>query len=217
MGEPTVHFATVFMAFFAIMNPVANAPLFLSLTGDLDEPVRRAVALRAVLLSFVIVAVFAIGGRTIFSVFGITLPAFRIAGGMLVGMVGFHMLQGEHSSVHSTSDQDNENSRDAALGIAVTPLAMPVLAGPGTIATAMNFAADSTLPEVVRVMAAFGLMCGVTFVAFLGARWLSAVLGRNGLNVVTRLMGLILAVVGVQMLIEGVRGAVAMSVPAGGP
>jgi len=93
--------------------------------------------------------------------------------------------------------------------MAITPLAIPVLAGPGTIATAMNFAAESTFIETVRILTAFGLMCVITFIAFVGGERLAKILGQNGIKVVSRLMGLILAVIGVQMLIEGVRGAIA--------
>jgi len=211
MDNAAVHFGTVLVAFFAIMNPIANAPLFLALTEGVEEDVRRQVALRAVALAFLIVAVFAIGGRTIFDLFGITLPAFRIAGGGLVALVGYHMLQGKTSEVHSPRDPVGEESADAALGIAVSPLAIPVLAGPGTIATAMNYASESTIPEVVRVLAAFGLVCVVTWASFLGAPTLTRFLGKNAIDVITRLMGLILAVVGVQMLIVGVRGAAELS------
>ncbi len=214
MDNSVVHFTTVLMAFLAIMNPVANAPLFISLTEGLDSRTRSQVALRAVLLAFLIIALFAIGGRTIFSLFGITLPAFRIAGGILIGLVGYHMLQGEHSSVHKPTDEDNRNSKDAALGIAITPLAIPILAGPGTIATAMSFAAESTFVEVTRVLIAFGSVCIVTWLAFISGQSITKFLGQNALKVVTRLMGLILAVIGVQMLIAGIRGAVAMT-PAG--
>ncbi len=210
MDQPAVHFSTVLMAFFAIMNPVANAPLFLGLTEGLDSSTKRGIALRAVLLAFAIVAVFAIGGRSIFQVFGITLPAFRIAGGAIVGLVGYHMLQGEQSAIHSTLDEDNESSREHALDLAITPLALPVLAGPGTIATAMNYCADASLPDVARVLAAFGLICAVTWAAFVVSEPLTRILGKNAIKVITRLMGLILSVIGVQMLIEGIRGAVAV-------
>jgi multiple antibiotic resistance protein len=209
MIQPAVHFTTVLMAFFAIMNPIANAPLFLGLTEGLDDATRRGIALRAVLLAFAIVALFAVLGREIFALFGITLPAFRIAGGVLVALVGYHLLQGQQSSVHTPSAEDNARSRDAALGIAITPLALPILAGPGTIATAMNFAADSTLPEVTRVVIAFGVVCALTWVAFVGSDSLVRFVGQNGIKVVSRLMGLILAVIGVQMLIVGIRGAIA--------
>ena len=201
MDNSAVHFFTVFMAFFAIMNPVANASLFISLTQGSDSSVRRLIALRSVVVAFIIVSVFAIGGREIFSIFGITLPAFRIAGGLMIGMIGYHMLQGEQSSFHTPSDDDNKNSRNAVLDMAITPLGIPLLAGPGTIATAMNFAAESSFVEIVNVLSAFGLMCVITFAAFVGGQWFSNVLGQNGIKVISRLMGLILAVIGVQMLI----------------
>jgi multiple antibiotic resistance protein len=209
MDNTTVHFFTVFMAFFAIMNPVANASLFVGLTQGSDSTARRLIALRSVVVAFIIVSIFAIGGREIFSIFGITLPAFRIAGGLMIGAIGYHMLQGEQSTFHTPSDDDNEKSIDAALDMAITPLGIPVLAGPGTIATAMNFSAESTFAEIVRVLTAFGIMCVITFIAFVGGQWLAKVLGQNGIKVISRLMGLLIAVVGVQMLIEGVRGAVA--------
>ena len=209
MNIVSVHFFTVFMAFFAIMNPLANASLFVSLTQGRDSTTRRLIALRSVVVAFIIVAVFAVGGREIFAIFGITLPAFRIAGGLIIGVIGYHMLQGEQSSLHTPSDDDTEMSRDTVLDMAITPLGIPILAGPGTIATAMNFSAESTFAEVVGVLVAFGLMCAITFIAFVGGQWLARVLGQNGIKVVSRLMGMILAVVGVQMLIEGIRGAVA--------
>jgi multiple antibiotic resistance protein len=208
MENSAVHFTTVLVAFLAIMNPIANAPTFIGLTAELDKGIRRRLAFRSVLIAFVIIAVFTLGGRTIFSLFGITLPAFRIAGGILVGLVGYHMLQGAESSVHTTTAEDNTKSQDAVLGIAVSPLAIPVLAGPGTIATAMSFAAESTVPEVIRVLSAFGVVCLITWGAFISGEALQRVLGQNMINVVTRLMGLILAVVGVQMLIAGIEGAV---------
>jgi multiple antibiotic resistance protein len=97
------------------------------------------------------------------------------------------------------------------LGVAITPLALPILAGPGTIATAMNFAADSTLPELALVLSALGLVCLLTLAAFLASDSLVSFLGQNAIKVVSRLMGLILAVIGVQMLIVGIRGAIAAS------
>jgi multiple antibiotic resistance protein len=211
MEDPVIHFSTVLLAFFAIMNPIANAPLFVGLTDGLDAPTRRGIALRAVLLAFAIVAVFTLLGREIFAAFGITLPAFRIAGGVLVALVGFHLLQGQESNVHTPTPEDNARSREAALGVAITPLALPILAGPGTIASAMNFAANATLPELARVLAAFAVICALTWVALIGSDSLVRFLGQNAIKVVSRLMGLILAVIGVQMLIVGVRGAVAAS------
>jgi multiple antibiotic resistance protein len=209
MDHPAVHFTTVLMAFFAIMNPIANAPIFIGITDGHSAVMRRSIALQGSVLAFALVAVFAICGREIFDAFGITLPAFRIAGGILVGLVGYHLLQGEDSSVHTPTAQDSANSRDAAFGIAVSPLALPLLGGPGTIATAMNFSAGASNPEILRVLAALAVVCLLNFLAFNSADALVRFLGQNGIKVISRLMGLILAVIGVQMLIEGIRGAIA--------
>jgi len=208
VNNTAVHFLTVFMAFFAIMNPIANSSLFIGLTEDVDSNTRRMIALRAVVVAFLIVTVFSIGGRAIFSMFGITLPAFRIAGGVMIGIIGYHMLQGEHSSLHTPTQADNEASSEAAIGMAISPLAIPVLAGPGTITTAMNFAAEASIAQIVSVLTAFAAICVLTYIAFVGSERLARVLGQNVIKVVSRLMGLILAVIGVQMLIEGIRGAV---------
>ncbi len=208
MDNSLVHFSTILMAFFAIMNPIANTPLFVALTNDVDSGMKRKIAIRSIALAFVIITVFAIAGRTIFDLFGITLPAFRIAGGALIALVGYHMLQGEQSSVHHPSEDDKAKSQDSALDIAITPLALPVLAGPGTIATAMNFAADSTMPEIIRVVGALAVICALTLVSFLMGEKITRYLGQNAIKVITRLMGLILAVIGVQMLVVGINGAI---------
>jgi len=197
------------MGFFAIMNPVANTPVFLGLTADDDAGTRRKIAAKALLISAVIIVVFCAAGKLIFELFGITLPAFRITGGMLVTLVGFHMLQGgEHSTVQHPSDEDKEKSLDAALQVAITPLAMPILAGPGTIATAMNYASAGTLTEFVVTVCSFFVLCAITYVFFVSGERLVTYIGANGVKVITRLMGLILAVIGVQMLIHGIGGAV---------
>ena len=202
---------SVFMAFFAIMNPIANTPVFLGLTAGEDASLRRNVAFHAVLSTFIIVTVFCLLGSVIFKLFGITLPAFRITGGVLVALIGYQMLHGSKSSVHHPSDDDQRDSRDAALSVAITPLAIPILAGPGTIATAMNFASTGGTLELVLTIAAFALLCVVTFLFFAFGEGLTRFLGKSGLNVITRIMGLILAVIGVQMLLDGVRGAFPLS------
>lgn len=160
-------------------------------------------------MSFVIVLVFSAAGKLIFGLFGITLPAFRIMGGILVALVGYHMLQGgEHSSVQHPSEEDKQKSLEAELEVAITPLAMPILAGPGTIATAMNFASTGGASEFIVTVGAFFVLCVISYVFFVSGERFVKYIGDNGIKVVTRLMGLILAVIGVQMLIDGVGGAV---------
>lgn len=200
-------FVTALLAFFAIMNPLSGTPVFLSLTQGESESTRKTIALRAVLLAFGIITVFAVFGKVLFEAFGITLPALRIAGGIVVFLVGFHMLQSQTSSVQHPSAGDTEAARTQELSVAISPLGMPLLAGPGSIATAMNLSAQGGISGVIATVVAFAVMCLVTYLFFRFGGDLMRRLGTNALNVISRLMGLILAVIGVQMLVMGLGQA----------
>ena len=139
--------------------------------------------------------------------FGITLPAFRIAGGALVILIGFQMLHGAPSRVHHPSAEAAEQTRETQLSVAVSPLAMPILAGPGTLATAINFSSTSRISDIVITVTDFAALCLITYAFFLTGERLVTFIGKSGVNVVTRMMGLILAVIGTQMVIEGMHGA----------
>ena len=199
-------FGLAFMAFFAIMNPVSSLPVYISLTDDDDEATAKAVARKGLLIAFGIIVMFALGGRYIFEMFGMTLPALRLAGGALVFLIAFHMLQGQHSAVQHPPAGDAGAGSDK-LGVAVSPLATPLLAGPGTIATAMNLSAHEAPVNTLITIAAFALLCLITYVLFVYGKTLVRLLGQSAMNVMTRMMGLILAVIGAQMLIAGVQGA----------
>ena len=207
MKSQILQAGTVFMGFFAIMNPIANVPIFLGLTEGEEQQTIKAVASRSLLLAFLIVVIFAIAGKVIFELFGITLPAFRITGGLLVFLVGMQMLHGIQSSVHQLNEADRQKSREAALSIAVSPLAMPILAGPGTIATAMNFSARGGFQEMIVTIAAYAVLCVITYVFFVFGEKFVTYIGAGALGAITRIMGLILAVIGTQMAIEGLQGA----------
>ena len=201
------HSITVFLAFFAVMNPIANAAAFVGLTGNQDKAARKKTALKSIVTAFCIILFFCILGKTIFELFGITLPALRITGGVLIFLVGFHMLQGQPSKMHLPQKDPAEDNPTDETNVAISPLAIPILAGPGTIATAMNYSATGSHAENAITIAAFPLLCVITFLAFLSGDRLIQILGRSGMDVVTRLMGLILAVVGTQMLIQGIHDA----------
>jgi len=196
------------MGFFAIMNPLANTPVFLGLTSGETPAVQRAIARRALLISFVVVVVFCAAGSLLFKLFGITLNAFRITGGLLVFLVGFHMVQGDQSRVTHPSDRDNAKSREAELDLAISPLAMPILAGPGTLTTAVNFASTGGVIQFVITVSAFLLLCLITYACFVSGERFVRYVGESGLKVITRIMGLILAVIGTQMVLEGIAGAI---------
>lgn len=203
MGDLVGHILNVFLGFFAIMNPVANTAVFIGLTGDESESEKKLIARKSLLVAFCIVAAFALLGNMIFHLFGITLPALRVTGGILVFFIGYNMLNGERSKMHKPRGEDHTTDD----GVAISPLAVPILAGPGTIATAINFSSAGGWAETVITIAMFALLCVITFFFFVGGQKVVSTLGKGGLNIVTRLMGLILAVIGIQMLIEGVAGA----------
>ena len=207
MDATLTHAVTVFMAFFAIMNPIAGVPVFLSLTSDDNEETAKSVALRSLMVAFAIVAIFSVAGKLIFDVFGLTLPAFRVTGGIIVFFIGLHMLQGNQSSVQHPSEEDKQDSLDAALSVAVSPLGTPLLAGPGTIATAMTFSAGGGIAAMLVTISVFAVLCLITYVFFVFGGKLVAYVGSSALGVVTRMMGLILATIGTQMVIEGLREA----------
>lgn len=203
---PVLIVKTLF-AFLAIMNPLANTPIFVGLVGNFDEPEKRAVARRSVLTAFVVVAAFSVAGKFIFELFGLTLPAFRITGGILIFWVGFELLQGRFSKMQTPSAENRDASRDSVIRVALTPLAIPILAGPGTIATAMNFASGGSILAVVTTVAIFGIMCLVTYLFFVYGRKFIEFLDAGVVAIISRLMGLILAVIGTEMVILGVQGA----------
>ena len=188
------------------MNPIANTAAFAGLAGDRDKVEQTKIAAKALLITFFVILAFSILGKTIFHLFGITLPALRITGGILVFLVGYHMLNGAGSSLHSAEDSD-----DSSADIAVSPLALPLLAGPGTIATAMNYSASGGLEGIVVTVSVFAALCVIAFFCFVFSSNILAVIGKSGLSIVTRLMGLILAVIGTQMVIVGITGAIQLS------
>ena len=194
----------IFLGFFAIMNPIANTAVFVGLVSDENKASQEKIASKSLLISFTIILAFAILGKTIFHLFGITLPALRITGGFLVFIIGYQMLHGETSKMHKSRDNNDAD-------IAVSPLAVPILAGPGTIATAMNYAADGGWLAISTTIIMFALLCIITYLCFIFGQRLVQGIGNSGLRIVTRLMGLILAVIGTQMLIEGIHGAIRLT------
>jgi multiple antibiotic resistance protein len=201
MSEIFQHIIVIFLGYFAIMNPLANTAVFVGLTESLSSKDRYKIAKRALILTFVIIVLFAVLGKALFHFFGISLPALRIAGGVLVSLIGYHMLHGESSSLHKGSDSSPDD-------IAISPLAVPILAGPGTIATTISYSASGNWSDIIITILVFMILCIITYVCFISGERILAIIGKNVLNIVTRLMGLILTVIGVQMIIEGVAGAV---------
>jgi len=190
---------TVFTGFFAIMNPIANTPIFLGLTDGQTDAEKKKIARTASLTAFIIVVSFVIVGKYIFDLFGITIPAFKMTGGILLFYVGFEMLQSKKSKIHHQENVEVDE------GVAVSPLAIPILAGPGTIVTAMNNVTDANLLHIAIVVVIFGVMIGLTYLAFTLSERIVEKIGENLITVIGKIMGLILAIMGTGMTVEGIK------------
>lgn len=201
---------TVFAAFLAISNPIASTPIFLSMTADVTDEMRRAIAFRAVAVAFMIIAGLCVTGNMIFALLGITVSALQLAGGAIAFVMGFRMLQGDSSAVQSPRMNGVDAlDVDTTMDMAISPLAVPILVGPGTIATALSYTGHGDPARVVLTIAAFAVLCLVTYLLFIFGKPLVKYLGRSGIRALNRLMGLVLAVVGVQLLLKGIEGVVA--------
>ena len=191
-----------FMAFFAIMNPISNLPAYMALVADDSQKISRKIAFRSLLIAFVIVTVFIFSGDLIFKVFGITIVSFRIAGGILVAVIGYHMINGNHSPSYKGMEQQAVNSDP--MSIAISPLAMPLFAGPGTITTALSLANGGLRNQLITVVA-FALLCVITYLLLRSAKQIAGFLGKNLMKIITKMMGLLLFSIGIHMIIVSVQ------------
>ena len=195
-------FFYAFMAFFAIMNPISNLPAYMALVADDSQKISRKIAFRSILIAFVIITVFIFSGDFIFKVFGITIVSFRIAGGILVAVIGYHMINGNHSPSYKGMEQQAVNSDP--MSIAISPLAMPLFAGPGTITTALSLANGGLQNQLITVVA-FALLCVITYLLLRSAKQIAGFLGENLMKIITKMMGLLLFSIGIQMIIVSVQ------------
>lgn len=194
------------VSIFAVMNPIGNVPIFLSLTDGYNVQAQRKTARKAILVAFVILLIFLVLGHLIFSLFGITVNAFRVAGGILIFGIAYNLIQAKPSHAHTPHDDEHAESVEKD-DIAVTPLATPLLAGPGTIATVMALSGEHHLiRSSISVFIGITVVLGGTYVILHYSSFINRHLGKTEMNVITRLMGLLLAIIAVQMAVAGLDG-----------
>ncbi len=198
-------YGAVIVSVFAIVDPVGALPFFVSLTEGFEEGDRKVVIERATTVLGVVLLLFALLGRFLFSVFGFTLGAFEIAGGILLFVVAFDMLEGKVTRTKFTSE-DREAAIDRRDEVAVVPLGIPLLAGPGAISTVMIDAGSSGSDPFAYLVTfvAIGVVTALTFIVLRLGPPILRTLGRVGVMAMTRVLGLILAALGVQFVLNGV-------------
>lgn len=198
----TAYIVLCFTSFFTLTNPLGTMPVFLNQTEGCTDEERKKIAAKATITGFIILATFAICGRFIFQVFGLSTDGFRIVGGIIIFKIGYDMLQ-----AHFTHIKLNEKERQLthyANNIAITPLAIPMLCGPGAIAQGIVLMDDA--PNLLYkgiLIATMGLVFLLAFIILRAAPRIFKLLGETGNNVMMRLMGLILMVIGVECLFNG--------------
>ncbi len=203
MGELWQFALITFTSVLFIVDPIAAVPAYLVITQNETPQERRRTAFRACVAMAVLLVVFAAAGRFIFQAFGITLPAFRIAGGLILWLVAFDMLRAKRSTQESREELDEGQVKE---DVALTPLAIPMLAGPGAISTAMVLAGEAHgFGHSAIVYGAIILTALVSYGTLLLGQRLVQVLGQTGIRVMTRIMGLLLAAVATQFILTGLQ------------
>lgn len=195
----------LFGALFAIMNPFVNLPVFLGLTDGASAAVQRQVALKVGLFSAIMGGVIALAGGQILTLFGISVDDFRVAGGLVLLLIALNMLHGENNSSHHGTDDEQAGFPDPA-SIAFYPLTFPIIVGPGTITTLIVFAGQvNGLSDGIIYGAVFALCLAMLTVVLYFAGFLGGYLSDTARVIMSRLMGMILAAIAVDMLGAGLR------------
>jgi multiple antibiotic resistance protein len=196
-----------FVLFFVVVEPISLVPLFAGLTEGADEKFRRRMALRAVVVSGIVLLLFALGGAWFLRTMSISIDAFRIAGGVMLFLIALEMVFARESGTRVTSEEKNESRKRA--DISVFPLAFPFIAGPGAIAIVLlTFGASrQDVPLSFGLFGVVVLVLALTYALMRTTPLVMNVMGVTGANVVNRLSGVVLAALAVQFIIDGLGGA----------
>ena len=196
-----------FVLFFVIVEPISLVPLFAALTEGADQVFRRRMALRAVLVAGLVLALFAVGGAWFLQTMGISIAAFRIAGGIMLFLIALEMVFARESGTRTTSEEKDESRKRA--DISVFPLAFPFIAGPGALAIVLlTFGASrSDVPLSFGLFGVVLLVLAITYALMRLTPLVMKVMGVTGANVVNRLSGVVLAALAVQFIIDGATAA----------
>lgn len=196
---------STFIVLFVVVDPIGLAPMFVALTRGMDRARQRHQAIRGTMLAGGILLAFFFSGDALLRVLGIGLPAFRIAGGILLFLLAIDMIFARRSGLRSTTVREQAEAA-AKADVSVFPLAFPLIAGPGALTTVLLMAnARSSAFEFVGMLALLLLVLGMTLVSLLSAPLIMRLLGETGANVISRLLGLVLAALAVQFVLDGIR------------
>ena len=194
-----------FTALFVIVDPIGLTPIFIALTQDMTPAQRRRVGMRAVAVAAGLMFVFVLAGEAVLAFLGISMPAFRVAGGVLLFLTALEMLfQKRQARRESNADEGAEPDHDPS----VFPLALPLIVGPGAITTVILLTGQADGPaEVAAIGGVVVAILAIVLLAFLSAGLIARALGKVGINVVTRVLGMLLAALAIQFILDGLRSS----------
>ena len=191
-----------FTSFFTLTNPLGTMPVFLTMTNGMSDDERKTIVRRATIVSFITLMVFTFSGQFLFKFFGISTNGFRIAGGIIIFTIGFDMLQARYSKAKLKDEEVKTYGND----ISITPLAIPMLCGPGAIANGIMLMEDAnTLIKKILLVSVIASVYFITFLILRASTRLNKYMGETGNNVMMRLMGLILMVIAVECFVSGFK------------
>ena len=191
-----------FTSFFTLTNPLGTMPVFLTMTNGMSDDERKTIVRRATIVSFITLMVFTFSGQFLFKFFGISTNGFRIAGGIIIFTIGFDMLQARYSKAKLKDEEVKTYVND----ISITPLAIPMLCGPGAIANGIMLMEDAnTLIKKILLVSVIASVYFITFLILRASTRLNKYMGETGNNVMMRLMGLIMMVIAVECFVSGFK------------
>ncbi|MCX9015288.1 MAG: NAAT family transporter [Candidatus Methanoperedens sp.] len=197
-----------FITLFIIVDPIVNVPLFMAILADVNSKNRKIMVKKAVIIAAVVLIIFTLSGNVIFKYLGIEMYSFRIAGGILLFMVSLEMLFGKKPGTKSTVQEEEEAMHKD--DVIVTPLAVPLLTGPGAITSGIVlFNSAKSVEEEISLLVAILLVFLVSYIILSRSEKLFEKLGHTGTMVIVRIMGLLLAAIAIQFVITGIRDAAA--------
>jgi multiple antibiotic resistance protein len=192
------------IALLAIVNPIGVVPFFLHFTQNFSPEQRRYTMRVSATAAFLVVSISGLAGLKIIEFFGISIASFQVGGGLLLLMSAIHMLNAQPAETRAEDVHQGQEKADAGSSIAVVPLTIPLLTGPATISTMVIYAEKTRTLWEHAVLVGYGIVIGVaSYLAFRASERIARVLGQTGINVMTRLMGLILAAMAVELLADG--------------
>ena len=203
----TEFFILCFSSLFTLINPIGIVPIFIAMTDEYNKTEREMIAFKSVMFAFFILILFGFLGEFIFSFYNITIHGFRIAGGILLLKISFDMIESKRSRTRTTPME--EKAAEEKNEIAYTPLAIPLIAGPGSIASIMILSSESShWNHKITLFFALGTVLLITFLTLKLSKYLTKTFGRAGLRIMQRIMGLILMVISIEFILKGIKESI---------